>query len=420
MQFFSQHALERLFWMTILLTGFFPSADLLAQRPIEDAEGLSIVSWSNADQVVGRTAIVTGKIVDVGRAGRVHFLNFDAKRRDVFKIVVFQDNIANFPQSLAALYHNQLITVRGRVVLYKDVPQIEVASPQQIHVVDKLPSQRILEPKRRKLTKRVRVATFNVRNLFDDVDDPYYADETTRAKPRVELEHLAATINEIDAEVMALQEVESRGYLQRFNDVFLGDMSYEIVHYAGNDGRGSGLAVLTRVPVGRVVSHRHLTLPGSTEDAPRKFSRDLLCVELRHPLSPPFEVWVTHLKSKRGGAAETEPQRLAEARAIRALLADRLEDAPTARILVMGDFNDTRNSNPIRHLLGDDSLESFHDMLPATAVTYTRKPYREMIDFIFASPTAARDYVPKSYRIHARALSKSGSDHNAVIAEFEF
>jgi len=391
--------------------------DAFAQ--ISQFEGLSVVSWAEAEKVVGQTAVVYGKIVDVGRAGNVNFLNFDSTRRDVFKVVVFSDNLKNFAGPLAQLYDDKLVRVRGRVTLYKDVPQIEVASAEQIEVVDSLPKSKIVTRARRKLTKQVRIATFNIRNLFDDVDDPYFADETTTPKPRDELEKLAATINEIDADVIALQEVENRGYLERYAATFLSDMGYEIVHYSGNDMRGSGLAVMSRIPIGQVVSHRHRRFKDPNGKSCR-FSRDLLCVELMHPFAPSFEVWVTHCKSKRGGPEMTEPQRMAETGEISRILAQRLKRSPDARILLMGDFNDTLDSNPIRNLLQSGGWKSFANSLPAVAITYNLPPYQAMIDFIFASPAAARGFISKSYRIVDQSLSQSGSDHNPVVAEFEF
>ena len=225
-------------WLTIFSAIVFAGS---ASAQISPFEGLSVVSWTEADKVVGQTAVVYGKIVAVGSAGRVNFLNFDATRRDVFKVVVFSDNLKNFAGPLAELYDDKLVRVKGRVTLYKDVPQIEVVSTDQIEIVAKLPKSKIVVRQRRKLTKKVRIATFNIRNLFDDVDNPYYADETTKPKPRDELQKLAATINEIDADVIALQEVENRGYLERYAAAFLPDMGYEIVHYSGNDMRSLSL-----------------------------------------------------------------------------------------------------------------------------------------------------------------------------------
>ena len=410
------------FWLAFLCA--FCSVEIaFAQAEREDAispfEGLSVVSYVEAEQVINRMAIVYGKIVDVGHAGRVNFLNFDANRRDVFKIVVFDENIKNFDGGLRDLYDDKLVVVRGRVTLYKNVPQIEVTSAEQIQIVKRLPKSNLVTPKRPQLKKRVRIATFNTRNLFDGHDNPYYSDETTQPKPREEMARLAATIKEIDADVVSLQEVESRGYLERFNEVFLTDSGYEVVHYSGNDLRSSGLGVLTRIPVGQVVSHRHRRFKDPAGRA-RRFSRDLLCVEMLHPFAPSFEVWVTHLKSKRGGAEATEPQRMAETGEIRRQLERKLKREPDARVLLMGDFNDTLDSNPIKNLLSGGQLRSFTQQLPKDAVTYTLPPYQSLIDFIFATPAASKGLVSGSYGVIHRSLSESGSDHNAVVADFEF
>lgn len=394
-----------------------------AQQPIGADEALSHARWEDAEKVVGEVAIVSGKIASVGSTpdGRVSFLNFHSTRRDVFKVVIFDADARNFPRPLDELYDQQLVSVRGEVTLYRGVPQIRVRTMDQIRIVDRLPPSRIRLPVTRNVGNQIRVASFNIRNLFDDVDDPYFLDETTNAKPRQELIRLSESIRKLDADVVALQEVESRGYLQRFDDVFLHDLGYEVVHFSGNDRRGSGLAVLTRIPVGQVVSNRHRSFAGPDGEMTR-FSRDLLCVELLPSAgSKPFEVWVTHLKSKREGPEATEPKRMAEVTEIRRLFAARLLQDPDARILLCGDFNDTFDSNPIRTLIGDGQLvKHFVDKLPNDPVTYNLEPYQAMIDFIFGSKSAAQAYVADTYRIENQTLEQSGSDHNPVVAEFKF
>ena len=391
-----------------------------AQTPISADEGLPHVRWSDAEKVVGSIAVVSGKITNVGQFGKVSFLNFDS-RRDVFKAVVFRDDLEKFPKPLADLYENKLVMIRGPVTLYKDVPQIQIKSADQIRVVRKLPPTRIPQQRIRSVGDEIRIATFNIRNLFDGVDDPYYNDESTKAKPRSELEGVAKTIRKINSDILAMQEVESRGYLQRFNDVFLRDLGYEVVHFAGNDGRGSGLALLTRVRVGSVTSNRHRQFPDSN-GVMRRFSRDCLQVELLPKTKEPFQVWVTHLKSKRGGAETTEPQRVAETAEIRRLLEAEISVSPKKRIFIVGDFNDTSDSKPIRRLVGTgmNQLHSFYQNLPKDSVTYNLPPYQAMIDFIFCTTSAARGYVPGSYHIENATLEQSGSDHNPVYADFKF
>ena len=392
------------------------------KSPIGENEALPYVGWQDAEQVVGKVAVVSGKIISTGSTSgqTVNFLNFDS-RRDVFKIVVFKVDLPKFDGTLEELYRNKLISVRGEVTTYKDLPQIRVRSPEQIAIVDRLPEKRLPKKDRRTPGKQIRLGTFNIRNLFDGVDDPYHMDETTAAKPRKEIEKLADTIRKIDCDVLALQEVENRGYLQRFVDVFLPKMGYEVVHYSGNDRRGSGLAVLTRVPVGSVTSHRHRRFPND-EGVMRRFSRDLLCVELTPKNRASFEIWVTHLKSKRGGAEVTESQRVAEAGEIRRQVDKKLKQNPEARVIIVGDFNDTKDSRPLQRLVGSgpSKLHTYWDTLPPEAVTYTLDPYRSLIDHMICTPHAAKAYVDGSYGVTSLSLSTSGSDHNPVTADFSF
>ena len=99
------------------------------------------------------------------------------------------------------------------------------------------------------------IATYNVKNLFDDHDDPYFRDEQTIPvpKPMEEVRALAAVIINMNADVIALQEVESRGVLRKFKWGFLKDLNYDDpVLFEGDDMRGIDVALLSRLPVGPV------------------------------------------------------------------------------------------------------------------------------------------------------------------------
>lgn len=83
----------------------------------------------------------------------------------------------------------------------------------------------------------LRVATWNLLNLFDDADEPDKPDEGTDPKSWVEMRELARFIDEIDADVIGVQEVENRRILGRLNQMLKKPYGYvELIE--GNDARG--------------------------------------------------------------------------------------------------------------------------------------------------------------------------------------
>jgi endonuclease/exonuclease/phosphatase family metal-dependent hydrolase len=205
-------------------------------------------------------------------------------------------------------------------------------------------------------------------------------------------------------------------------DVFLADLGYEhLVLVEGNDQRGIDVALLSRLPVGRVVSHAELRFePDVRQDGAKNFQRDLLCVELRPPGKESFQVWVVHLKSK-GGEDTSELIRLSEARQIRQLVDQTLATEPAARFVICGDFNDQIDSKSLRTILGEgaQSLRTFFETVPPEdRITFNQEPYRNMIDFILGSPAMAERFVKDSYEIVHGSVESTGSDHNPVSCRF--
>jgi len=400
-----------------------PTVAFADEKPIiAPDEGLPLIDWTDAEKYIGKRVIVQGKIAATGRGKTITFLNFDTARS--FTAIVRKGSLDNFPKAPDVMYGNRIVQIRGTISTYRDKPQIEVSSPDQVTIVEK--AAETTSPKQattkatRKFTGKVRIATYNVLNLFDDKDCPYHNDEGTSPKPRHELERLAATIKQLDADVLALQEVENRFYLERFNTAMLADMGYEhVICFEGNDGRGIDVAVLSRLPVGPVTSYRHLRWK-DPRGLDTGFRRDLLRVRIEPPNAKPFDVFTVHLKSK-GGGAGTEAVRMGEVTAIRSVVDQMLANDPQALFVVCGDFNDTWDSNPIKLMrgAGDTAMEAFQNEDPEVCVTYNRGQYRSVIDYIFCSPAMAKRYVKQSMQVLDGSVESSGSDHNPVAMDFD-
>lgn len=391
------------------------------------SEVLPAISWRDAGAYQGKEVFLIGKIVRTGRSRTGHvFLNFDQDYRNTTTIFIRKENAAKFPEPPQKAFRDKVVKVRGFIYEVKGQPNLSLASPDYITLLPDdtplpAPSTRPATPATRPVPgDTITVGSYNVLNLFDAADDPYTADETTPPKPQPELEALARSIRTLNADVLALAEVENRGVLQQFVDLYLSDMNYQAVLLEGNDMRGIDVAVLSRLPVGPVTSHRHLRFP-DTDGRPTHFQRDLLQVRIEPPDGAPFDLFVVHLKSKGGEDDGGLEIRLPEARQIRAILDARLNADPDAAFLIAGDFNDTIDSRPLQALIGSGptALATFINDLPfESRVTYNRPPHRSMIDFILASPAMARRYVSESYKIVPGSPETTGSDHNPILAQF--
>lgn len=413
-------------WFTLL--GLVSTPLWTQTPPLPSEEAAVKIRWTEAADHYDQECLVYGKVVRTKRIEKWCFLNFDPDFRNTFTVAIPQRCLDKFPEPPEEAYADQDIAVLGTIVEYKGKPEIVLCDPQHITVGATFPDeaqepQKTPPPKPRVFDGSCTVASYNVLNLFDDQDDPYHNDESTPPKPREQLEQVAATIRRLDADVLALQEVENRGYLQRFIDTMLPDLGYEhVVLHEGNDLRGIDVAVLSRLPVGPVTSYRHLEFKDG-KGQPMSFQRDLLRAHIEPPGTPAFDVFVAHLKSKRGKDTEDSlAVRLGEAGQIRRIFDDLLDADPQARFVLCGDFNDTPDSEPVKTLIGHGRgmLGCFvEDLPPDGRVSYNKEPHRSLIDLILASPAMTTCYRKGSYRIIPGGVSTSGSDHNPVVAVFD-
>lgn len=264
------------------------------------------------------------------------------------------------------------------------------------------------------------LATYNVQDLFDATDAPESHDEVvTENQLRNKLTRLGRVLHLLDADVIGLMEVETRGVLQRLNHEYLGDLGYtDAVLVEGNDpDRGIDVALLSRFPVVQIVSHAAETFTDDQGSTRRIFSRDCLECHVRLPSGETLVVLVNHLKSKRGGVDETAPLRLTQARRVR-----EIADGLTAQfplIAVVGDLNDTPDSSPLQALTQSGGLsDCVEDVPEAHRYSFVHAGQPERIDYVLASSALRRRLMPNSVFIPHNTWAKRASDHYPVRVTF--
>ncbi len=266
------------------------------------------------------------------------------------------------------------------------------------------------------------VATYNIQNFFDTHDNPYTDDDKTKPKTPAQLDTLAAAIKELNADILILQEVEAGGFLKQFNKEKLADLRYTYaVDTVSEDPRGITVALLSRYPVVRTVSHRFMELvEGVGHRTSNNFARDLTRFDVR--IRPGYEIAVfgVHLKSKWNteGDPQSNAWRLREANRIAVVFDDLQKVKHKSLYLIAGDFNDLPESPATQKV-----LNATHPPLVDTLagveprITFRNARYKEAIDNIFISPAL------KSYLVGPAIISDGGvfddaSDHRPVTATF--
>ena len=204
----------------------------------------------------------------------------------------------------------------------------------------------------------VRVAFYNVENLFDTEDDPYRLDEEflptsdkkwDNGRYEDKIAKLAKVIAAMNyPELLGLAEIENEAVLRKLIEhPDLAEADYDIVHYDSPDVRGIDVALLYRTVSFTPESSQAIPLTFEGEDYK---SRDILLVSGTLGKDAKYNtvhVLVNHWPSRRGGVAKSEPRRLVAAQTARQAVDELMQSDPLANVILLGDFNDEPTNRSI-------------------------------------------------------------------------
>ena len=259
-----------------------------------------------------------------------------------------------------------------------------------------------------------RVATFNLENYLD----------ATAKKDRVKSAESKAKIREhiraINPDVIALQEMGGVDTLKELRDSLASEhIEYPHMELVAGADDELHVAVLSKFPFAARRPHINdsFVLDGQPYRVRRGFAEVDVLVNPRFS----FTLFAAHLKSKNENeSASADALRLEEARLLRQKIEARLKKSPDARILVCGDFNDTKDSRVVRTIAGVGK-ERFVDTQNGKAVWtnyYEEKDRYERIDYVLLSPAMAGCWLPEKSGVYEMPDWRLASDHRPVVAVF--
>lgn len=287
----------------------------------------------------------------------------------------------------------------------------------------------------------IRVATFNVENLFarfrfGEGIEPQEANKEGWTVDKTAFHPLSmadkaltgAAVQEIAADVLCLQEIENVDTLKHFRARALGgSAAYPYVAgIDGNDPRLIDVAVLSRLPIVHVRSFQHLRDPD--QPAREVFSRDCLQVGIEWPApGQVLTLYVQHFKSMLGGRAQTAGRRRLQARTVKKIITERFGDnAGGHRFIVCGDFNDYMTTDDqgepaIGDLVEWDQVDNVINRLPGEerwTHYFKGRDHYSQLDYLLVSRSlaAANPGPPEIMRkgLPLRAARYTGERFNGV------
>ncbi|MFM9958979.1 MAG: endonuclease/exonuclease/phosphatase family protein [Phycisphaerales bacterium] len=282
-----------------------------------------------------------------------------------------------------------------------------------------------LQPKPR-TPGAIRLATYNIENLFDDRDDLSLSgnqEDVDDTKPAEHQKAVAEAIRRVDADIIALQEIESYDALIEFREKYLKDLGYLHAHSVDVGAeRGIEQAFLSRFPIIHAETWPVMPLDGvepETIDGRPNDNAGKPMISRRSPLAVTIEVpaEVTkakpyrltliniHQKSGRGFAFWRE----AEAQGIIDIYKRLAGDGTNANVAILGDFNATPDQKSVRLYPKAGLIDAVGSHDPGDPEFISHASNRD-IDHIFVSPGLSKEIVETSAFVLATAQLRPEED----------
>jgi endonuclease/exonuclease/phosphatase family metal-dependent hydrolase len=279
----------------------------------------------------------------------------------------------------------------------------------------------------------LRVAAYNVENYLAAPTEtrPEAKSDAARAKVR-------ESIRAAQPDVIALEEIGSSNALLELQSSLKHD-GLDLPNWEMITGADTNIhvAFLSRLPI--VARHPHTAGEFLLDGRRLQVCRGFAEIEVQIKPGLNYTLIAAHLKSRRTSMeADQAGEREAEAKILRRIIDEHLTGDPQARLIVLGDLNDTKDSVSTRTIIGRGKFR-LTDTRPAErngdnpAETTTHSQSRNItwthyygyedsfsrIDYILISPALAHSWLPSETYIPTIPNWGIGSDHRPIVAAFD-
>jgi endonuclease/exonuclease/phosphatase family metal-dependent hydrolase len=278
-----------------------------------------------------------------------------------------------------------------------------------------------------------RVAAYNVENYLDQPTESRHFAKSTEAKAKVR-----ESIEAMKPDVIAFEEMGTTNALLELRQSLKADgLNFPFWEHVSGADTNIHVAVLSKFPI--VARHPHTNDEFLLDGRRFRVERGFAEVDIQATTNFTFTLIAAHLKSRLiVPDADQSEERLGEARVLRGIIDEHFKANPSVKLIVLGDFNDLKNSDSTREIIGrgkfkltdtrpaerngDDAPAAppyFEPRNVAWTYFYGADDTYSRIDYILLSPAMARDWVRAETYIPTIPNWGVGSDHRPIVAAFE-
>jgi len=203
----------------------------------------------------------------------------------------------------------------------------------------------------------------------------------TESRPHVKSAEAKAKVRKsvkaMNPDVLALEEMGTTNALMELRASLKAEgQDFPFWEHVSGADTNIHVAVLSKFPI--VARHPHTNDEFLLDGRRFHVSRGFAEVEIQAATNFTFTLIAAHLKSRRPVPEADEAElRLHEARVLRGIVDERFKANPNAKLIVLGDFNDTKDSNSTKEIIGRGKFK-LTDTRPASATASTCPLHRHI------------------------------------------